>query len=63
MIIYPITSIYTMMSIYTIMSIYSIMGTSSIMSIYIIRAGTLGCVFIDNEMHESGVTKCTTGEA
>ena len=28
-----------------------------------IIAGTLGCVFIDNETHESGVTKCTTGEA
>ena len=26
-------------------------------------AGTLGCVSIDNETHESGVTKCTTGEA
>ena len=26
-------------------------------------AGTLGCVFIDNDTHESGVTKCTTGEA
>ena len=26
-------------------------------------AGTLGCVFIDNETHESGVTKCTTDEA
>ena len=26
-------------------------------------AGTLDCVFIDNETHESGVTKCTTGEA
>ena len=26
-------------------------------------AGTLGCVFIDNETHETGVTKCTTGEA
>ena len=26
-------------------------------------AGTLGCLFIDNETHESGVTKCTTGEA
>ena len=25
--------------------------------------GILGCVFIDNETHESGVTKCTTGEA
>ena len=25
--------------------------------------GTLGCVFIDNETHESGVTNCTTGEA
>ena len=25
--------------------------------------GTLGCVFIDNEAHESGVTACTTGEA
>ena len=25
--------------------------------------GILGCVFIDNEIHESGVTKCTTGEA
>ena len=24
---------------------------------------TLGCVFIDNETNESGVTKCTTGEA
>ena len=29
--------------------------------VYIV--GTLGCVFIDNETHESGVTKCTTGEA
>ena len=29
----------------------------------VIIAGTLGCVFIDNETHESGVTKCTTGEA
>ena len=28
-----------------------------------IMVGTLGCVFIDNETHESGVTKCTTGEA
>ena len=28
-----------------------------------IIVGTLGCVFIDNETHESGVTKCTTGEA
>ena len=26
-------------------------------------AGTLGCVFIDNESHESGVSKCTRGEA
>ena len=26
-------------------------------------AETLGCVFIDNEIHESGLTKCTTGEA
>ena len=26
-------------------------------------AGTHGCVFIDNETHERGVTKCTTGEA
>ena len=25
--------------------------------------GTRGCVFIDNETHSSGVTKCTTGEA
>ena len=25
--------------------------------------GTLGCVFIDNETHESGATKCTTSEA
>ena len=25
--------------------------------------GTLGCVFLDNEAHESGVTKCMTGEA
>ena len=25
--------------------------------------GTLGCVFIDNETHEIGVTKWTTGEA
>ena len=32
-------------------------------SIFIYIAGTLGCVFIDNETHESGVTKCTTGEA
>ena len=30
---------------------------------YMITAGTLGCVFIDNETHSSGVTKCTTGEA
>ena len=29
----------------------------------VLIAGTLGCVFIDNETHESGVTKCTTGEA
>ena len=29
----------------------------------VIIAGTLGCVFIDNETHSSGVTKCTTGEA
>ena len=29
----------------------------------IVIAGTLGCVFMDNETHESGVTKCTTGEA
>ena len=29
----------------------------------IFTVGTLGCVFIDNETHESGVTKCTTGEA
>ena len=28
-----------------------------------IIVGTLGCVFIDNKTHESGVTKCTTGEA
>ena len=27
------------------------------------KAGTLGCVFIDNETHESGVNKCMTGEA
>ena len=25
--------------------------------------GTFGCVFIDDETHESGVTWCTTGEA
>ena len=31
--------------------------------IYGIIVGTLGCVFIDNETHESGVIKCTTGEA
>ena len=39
-------------------------GTNGVVSgdpVYI--AGTLGCVFIDNETHESGVTKCTTGEA
>ena len=24
----------------------------------VIIVGTLGCVFIDNETHESGVTKC-----
>ena len=29
----------------------------------VLIAGTLGCVFNDNETHESGVTKCTTGEA
>ena len=29
----------------------------------VLIAGTLGCVFIDNETHESGVTKCKTGEA
>ena len=29
----------------------------------VIIEGTLGCVFIDNETHSSGVTKCTTGEA
>ena len=29
----------------------------------VIIVGTLGCVFIDNETHESGVTKCATGEA
>ena len=33
------------------------------MAIPMFIAGTLGCVFIDNETHESGVTKCTTGEA
>ena len=34
-------------------------------SIFDVRniVGTLGCVFIDNETHESGVSKCTTGEA
>ena len=32
-------------------------------TVYISIAGTLGCVFIDNETQESGVTKCTTGEA
>ena len=32
-------------------------------NVWITIAGTLGCVFIDNETHESGVTKCTTGEA
>ena len=31
--------------------------------LHVLIAGTLGCVFIDNETHESGVTKCTTGEA
>ena len=30
---------------------------------YIHIVGTLACVFIDNETQESGVTKCTTGEA
>ena len=30
---------------------------------HVLIAGTLGCVFIDNETHKSGVTKCTTGEA
>ena len=33
------------------------------LKLHIYIAGTLGCVFIDNETHESGVTKCTTGEA
>ena len=32
-------------------------------AVHVFIAGTLGCVFIDNETHESGVTKCTTGEA
>ena len=39
---------------------------TSVVSVYchiIYIAGTLGCVFIDNETQESGVTKCTTGEA
>ena len=36
-------------------------GDTTLVSFII--AGTLGCVFIDNETHESGVTKCTTGEA
>ena len=35
----------------------------SVAYVLILIAGTLGCVFIDNETHESGVTKCTTGEA
>ena len=30
-------------------------------NVVLIIVGTLGCVFIDNETHESGVTKCTTG--
>ena len=34
-----------------------------VITVHISIAGTLGCVFIDNETHESGVTKCTTGEA
>ena len=32
-------------------------------SLCVFIVGILGCVFIDNETHESGVTKCTTGEA
>ena len=34
-----------------------------ISSRYVPIVGTFGCVFIDNETHESGVTKCTTGVA
>ena len=30
-------------------------------NVVLIIVGTLGCVFIDNETHESGVIKCTTG--
>ena len=35
----------------------------SINKVFRYIVGTLGCVFIDNETHESGVTKCMTGEA
>ena len=38
-------------------------GTLGTFWVCMFIAGTLGCVFIDNETHESGVTKCTTGEA
>ena len=38
-------------------------GVECIWPFYGYIVGTLGCVFIDNETHESGVTKCTTGEA
>ena len=31
--------------------------------LYDFIAGTLGCVFVDSETHESVVTKCTIGEA
>ena len=38
-------------------------GRSKVMVTQVVLiAGTLGCVFIDNETHESGVSKCTTGE-
>ena len=40
---------------------YTLVYTHAFPAVYI--AGTLGRVFIDNETHESGVTKCTTGEA
>ena len=42
---------------------FEIQGSYNFLSEFQTLMGTLGCVFIDNETHESGVTKCTPGEA
>ena len=47
--------------LHTAMNVWSTYFTDDVRCGYIV--GTLGCVFIDNETHEGGVTKCTTGEA